>query len=129
MQSASKPYLQALDYMWPNRAADPKRVNILEETFPLFAHHWSGSRQQGWFLDMLATHPDYQGQGVGKELVMWGINKAKEENVCASVISALGKEPFYGKCGYVEVGKANVGPLAECGIKGGAIMFCEDHVS
>lgn len=114
--------------MRPNRAADPEKVNILEETFPSFAHHWNESRQQNWFLDLLATHPDYQGQGVGRELVMWGVNMAKEENVCASVVSALGKEVFYGRSGFVEVGRANIGPLAACGIKGGAIMFCEGHV-
>lgn len=72
---------------------------------------------------MLATHPDFQGQGIGKELVKWGIDEADKENVCASVISSDGNEGFYGKSGFIEVGRANVGPLKENGIKGGAIMF------
>jgi predicted N-acetyltransferase YhbS len=115
--------------MWPNKAADPRRTHILEETIPLFVHHWTEARQQSWFLDVLATHPDYQGQGLGRQLVMWGAKRAREEKICASVVSALGKDVFYGRCGFVEVGRANVGALAECGLKGGAIMFCEGHLS
>ncbi|OAA36448.1 Acyl-CoA N-acyltransferase [Metarhizium rileyi] len=106
-------YLQALEYMWPNRAADPTKMNILQET---------------WYLDLLKAHPDYQGQVVGKALVLWGVNKAKEENVCASVLSADGKELSYERYGFFEVGRANVGPLPANGIKGGAVMFCEGHV-
>lgn len=114
---------QASSYIWPNRAADPTKTYVLQESFPLFSHLWSGSRQQNWFLEMLATHPDFQGQGIGKKLVKWGIDEADKERVCSSVISADGKEGFYEKSGFVEVGRANVGPLKENGIKGGAIMF------
>lgn len=111
--------------MWPNRAADSTKLRILEETFPLFSHHWSGSREQRWYLDMLGTHPEYQGQGIGRELVQWGVDQATKENVCASLIAALDKDRFYGKFGFVEVGRANVGLLEENGIKGGTIMIRE----
>jgi predicted N-acetyltransferase YhbS len=114
---------RASSYIWPNRAADPTKANILEETFPFFSNLWSGSRECNWYLDMLATHPDFQGQGIGKELVNWGVEEADKENVCASVISAGGKEGFYGKFGFIEKGRANVGPLKENGIQGGAVMF------
>ncbi|KAG0648571.1 hypothetical protein D0Z07_5144 [Hyphodiscus hymeniophilus] len=116
-------YIRASSYIWPNRAADPTKANILAESFPLFSDLWSGSREQNWYLDMLATHPDFQGQGLGNELVKWGLEEARKENVCASVISALGKEGFYGKFGFVERGRSNVGPLKEHGIQGGAVMF------
>ncbi|KID69000.1 uncharacterized protein G6M90_00g054370 [Metarhizium brunneum] len=129
MQSASRAYLQTLDYLWPNRAADPDKINILDETFPLFAHHWTEPRRQNWYLEFLCTHPGYQGQGLGKALVLWGVNRAKEDKICASVISAAGKEAFYGRYGFVEVGRANVGRLGACGIRGGAILFCEGHLS
>ncbi|KFY43565.1 hypothetical protein V494_01917 [Pseudogymnoascus sp. VKM F-4513 (FW-928)] len=114
---------QASSYLWPNRAADPTKASVLQDSFPFFSHHWSGSRQQNWYLAMLATHPDFQGKGIAKELVKWGIDEAEKENVCASLISSHGNEAFYAKSGFVEVGRANVGPLKENGIKGGAIMF------
>jgi predicted N-acetyltransferase YhbS len=79
-------------------------------------------------LDKLATHPNFQGQGIGKELVKWGLEEADKEKVCASVISSDGKEGFYGKLGFIEVGRANVGLLKENGIKGGAVMFREMKV-
>lgn len=122
-------YSLASSYIWPNRAADPTKAHVLEETGPFLFHFWSGSRAQNWSLDFIATHPDFQGRGIGRELVEWGIAKADEENVCASVISADGREGFYGKSGFVEMGRANdFGALKENGIVGGAIMFREVKV-
>jgi predicted N-acetyltransferase YhbS len=107
--------------MWPNRAGDPSTANVLHDSFPLIAHYWEGARKENWYLDLLAVHPGSQGNMYGRELVQWGIDEAGKEGVPASVISAYGKERFYGRFGYVEVGRANVGPLAV--IEGGAIMF------
>lgn len=115
--------VKASQWKWPNRAADPAQINILYETFPLCMHHWAGDRAENWYLDILAVHPNGQGKGVGRELVQWGVDEAKKEGVCASVIAAYEKERFYGKCGFKEVGRANVGPMKEAGIRGGAIMF------
>lgn len=110
-------------YIWPNRAADPAKANALADAFPLFAHYWSGSREETWFLDMLSVHPEYQRQGHGRALVQWGKAKARGEGICASVTSAETKEDFYHKLDFVEVGRANVGPLE--GVDGGAVMFCD----
>jgi ribosomal protein S18 acetylase RimI-like enzyme len=74
---------------------------------------------------MLATHPDFQRRGLARKLVMWGVEQAEKDNVCASLVSSDSAEDFYRSCGFVEVGRANVGPLKEHGIKGGAIMFRE----
>ena len=112
-------------YIWSNRAADPTKATVLEDSAPLFHHYWSGDRRENWYLDMLAVHPSHQGKGHGRALVQWGLDEAVKEGVCASVIAAHGRDRFYGRCGYVEVGRANVGPLAENGIKGGAIMFTD----
>jgi GNAT superfamily N-acetyltransferase len=111
--------------IWPNRAADPSKATVLEDSIPLTLHYWSGARQENWYLDMLAVHPDYQRNQHGRALVQWGLDEAAKQGVCASVVVAYGKEQFYGRCGFVEVGRANVGPLAENGIKGGAIMFTD----
>jgi GNAT superfamily N-acetyltransferase len=114
-------YTRLERWMCPNRAADPSKENVLEESKPLIEHHWSGSREESWYLDLLAVHPRHQGKMYGRELVQWGVDEAKRDGICASLISAIGKERFYGRFGFVEVGRANVGPLA-C-IEGGAIMF------
>lgn len=89
----------------------------------LSAHHWSGSREETWFLDMLGVDPEYQLQGHGRTLVEWGKDKAREEGICASLTAAEEKSGFYEKLGFVEVGRANVGPLAS--VEGGGIMFCD----
>jgi hypothetical protein len=57
--------------------------------------------------------------------VQWGLDRAKEENVCASVIASQGNDNFYLRCGFDEVvgnckqGEGN--PLM--GIEGGDILF------
>lgn len=87
----------------------------------MFAHNWLGDRAETWFLDLLCVHPDAQGKGFGRELGLWGVQCSEEEGVCASVICAENKEGFYGKLGFVEKGRANVGVLKD--VRGGAIMF------
>ena len=51
----------------------------------------------------------------------WGTQRADADGVCASLIAGLGSEEFYGKMGFKEVGRANVGGLE--GLEGGAVMF------
>lgn len=104
-------------WAWPNRASGPEVEDIIERAYPCFDHIWSGERAESWYLECLAVHPEFQGRGVGKELVQWGLEKAQAEGVCASVVSTLGKEGFYTKCGFDEQhGSARQGdgnPLAD----------------
>jgi len=76
---------------------------------------------------MLGVHPDFQGKGRGKALVQQGLGLADKEGVCASVISAEGKEGFYRKLGLDnQVGTASEGagnPMR--GVQGGYILFRE----
>lgn len=107
--------------LWPDRSADPAQAHALEANFPLIAPTWGGERARTWFLSMLCVAPEWQGRGFGAELVDWGVRRAEREGVSASLISARGKDGFYGRLGFVEVGRADVGPLE--GVGGGAIMF------
>ena len=70
--------------------------------------------------------PAYQGQGNGRALVAWGMERAEKEGVCATVISAHGKEGFYEKCGFdTVVGKAGDGegnPLGARGEEAGTVL-------
>ncbi|PTB63247.1 acyl-CoA N-acyltransferase [Trichoderma citrinoviride] len=112
-------------WLWPNRASDPITEDIVERAYPYFSSLWTDQRAESWFLDVLAVRPDCQGKGVGRKLVQWGLDNAEGDGICASVISAFGKEKFYCKCGFNEqYGSAMQGdgnPLA--GIKGGNIYW------
>lgn len=106
-------------WLWPNRASD-ENEDVIERAFPFFDDMWTGKRAESWFLEVLAVHPDFQGKNIGRQLVQWGLDKAQDEGVCASVISALGKDEFYLKCGFTEqhgnAGQGEGNPLA--GIEG-----------
>ncbi|KAH7351398.1 acyl-CoA N-acyltransferase [Pyrenochaeta sp. MPI-SDFR-AT-0127] len=110
-----------------NRAIDPSKRTILQDSFPYYSHHWHGSRSNNWYLTLCGIHPDYQGQGFGRELVTWGLSKAREENVHASVASSLGNDDFYLRCGFDEVvgncteGEGN--PLGIAQVAGGNLLF------
>ena len=110
--------------VYPNRAADPAQEDAVERAYPCFDSIWSGKRAESWYLATLAIRPDFHGKGVGRRLVQWGLEKAQEENVCASLAAVEGTEEFYMKCGFKEqFGSANSGegnPLADIP---GALMF------
>ncbi|KAH7202824.1 hypothetical protein BKA60DRAFT_600665 [Fusarium oxysporum] len=111
-------------WAWPNRASDPKEEDIIERAYPHFEDIWSGKRAESWYLEGLAVRPDFQRRNVGRKLVQWGLEQAKAEGICASVVSAFGTEEFYKKCGFDEqYGSARQGegnPLADIE---GADMF------
>lgn len=108
--------MRAHALIWPNRASDPKKEDLIERTYPYFQDIWSGERAESWYLELLAVHPDFHGKGIGKVLVQWGLDQAEKEGICASLISATGKDPFYQKCGFdIQLGSATMGegnPLA-----------------
>jgi GNAT superfamily N-acetyltransferase len=123
-------YLESLAY--PNRAADPSRLGMLGESAPYYQHRWTGTRGEVWMLSHLAVDPKSEGQGVGRILVNWGFDQAREEGVGCTVISAAGKDGFYRKCGF-DVDDGNVNehtppdhPLRS--IPGGAVYFWENGI-
>lgn len=110
--------LHALIY--PNRAADPYYIDLPDKSYAFFEKDlWVGDRANSWFLECAAIHPDFQGKGIGKKLVRWGLDMAEQEGVCASVNVAAGKEGFYKNCGFNwQYGSATQGegnPLADVG--------------
>ncbi|KAH9880453.1 hypothetical protein IAQ61_000744 [Plenodomus lingam] len=108
-----------------NRAADPTKRNIVDECMLYGAHFWSGDRANNWYLSLCGIHPDYQGKGVGRELVRWGLEKAAQEGVPASVVSSDGNDAFYLRCGFDEiVGDVTAGegnPMLS--VMGGSVLF------
>lgn len=113
--------MRAHALIYPNRACDPAKENLIERGAPFLESAWTGDRAESWYLEFLAVDPEFQGNGVGKILVQWGLTQAGKEGVCASVISAEGKDGFYRNCGFDLVdGFAGMGegnPLG--GVSGG----------
>lgn len=118
---------------WPalpstaNRALDPSKKDILAESAPYTKHYWAGANATNWYLSLCCVDPDAKGRGAGRLLVRWGLDRAKEEGIRASVMASEGSDAFYLKCGFSEVvGNANEGdgnPLKKVDVKGGNILF------
>ena len=109
----------------PNRAADPVMLSAYDRATSFFACHWTGKWAEGWNLQTLGVLPNCQMNGIGRELVMWGLQRADKDGLPASVVCSAGSETFYRKCGFLtRVGNVCEGagnPLA--GIRGGEILF------
>ena len=115
----------------PNRAAEVKNQGILAAAEKFIEHHWSGSRAECWDLGLLGVDPAQGGHGYGKVLVKYGLEVARKEGVCASVISALGRESFYTSLGFEDT-VATVRDFGGCENPfygredlGGTIHFCD----
>lgn len=108
--------------LWPNRALSLAYEDVFDRAHPYYAHLWSGSRADCWYLDWCAVDPAAQGRGVGRRLVHWGLAEAAREGICAAVVSAWAKDGFYQRCGFDEhngcalMGDGN--PLEAAGVKG-----------
>lgn len=72
-------------------------------------------------------NPSFQKRGFGYDLVGWGLQRAREENVHASVTASEGNVNFYLRCGFDEVvgnctqGEGN--PLRLAHVAGGDVLF------
>lgn len=124
-------YFESLIY--PNRAADPSRINLPAVVEPFIEHHWSGTRAESWYLALLGVDPACEKQGYGRQLVSYGFKKAREEGLGCSVVSSSGRERFYRCCGFDTV----VGRVADEGgdknplrdVEGGTIFFWDGEGS
>lgn len=118
---------------WPvlsstrNRAQDPSRANLLQDAAPYTEHYWAGANATNWYLSLCCVDPTFQGRGAGRLLVRWGLDRAEDEGIAASVMASEGTDAFYLKCGFDKVvGNANEGdgnPLKKVGVTGGNILF------
>jgi predicted N-acetyltransferase YhbS len=57
-----------------------------------------------YYLGLLATHPDYQCRGFGKELVHRGLDKAKQQEWNVTLFSSPMGRRVYSKLGFRDVG-------------------------
>jgi GNAT superfamily N-acetyltransferase len=102
-------YLES--FIYPNRAADQSKLDVLDRMEPFTEHHWTGTRAEVWYLAIIGVDPSAERRGYGKALVKYGFDLAKAEGVGCSVIAAPGRANFYEACGF----DVNVGTTADEG--------------
>lgn len=101
-------------------AAQPRTIKDLEDLTNASMQYWvrrlmpPGCRCR--IVASCVVHPEYQGQGVGSQLLRWGTERADDENgVFCWVQSSMGAVAAYEKLGFREVGRleANLDDYAE----------------
>lgn len=112
----------ALGYEWPQRHKERLRTGLLllrQSGFHIFHHlrFWhnlstaTGTfHPQGYYLSNLAVYPQYQGQGIGKQLLFFIENEARQQNLqCVELdVSAENHRAidFYHHLGYRVTGES-----------------------
>jgi GNAT superfamily N-acetyltransferase len=65
---------------------------------------WVGSREPRephWLLDSIAVEPAHQGRGIGSALIAAGLERAREDGVCAFLSTGTaGNVEIYARCGF-----------------------------
>ena len=112
--------------IYQDRSIEKSKFALFEISEGFTRHYFENppARKERLYLDLCATSPEFQGKGYGREMVLWGVRKAKAEGLVAGLIASHSSPGFYEKCGFKTVGYATEGvgnPLAD--IPGGAIMF------
>lgn len=96
----------------------PERVARAHANSSRIVSAWDGERLVGWvrvitdgefclYVHEILLHPDYQRQGLGRELLDRAL-KGYEEVQVSVLLSDPGNEPFYERFGFAEV-KPEVG--------------------
>jgi GNAT superfamily N-acetyltransferase len=65
------------------------------------------------YLYMLVTHPDYRHRGAATALCEWGMDKAKEHNMCVALMGSPMGSPLYRHLGFQELGTVTVQVMGE----------------
>lgn len=58
-----------------------------------------------WYLEIVATRPEWQGKGAAGRLMRWGLEKADEEGVETYLEASPDGKPIYEHFGFKEVGR------------------------
>jgi GNAT superfamily N-acetyltransferase len=73
-----------------------------------------------WYLELLATRPNYQGKGAAGKLLRWGLERADQDGTETYLEASPDGKPIYEHFGFKEVDRLVVelkgdgeGPLAE----------------
>lgn len=94
--------------LFPDRSVDKARLAnynaLATECFPWAAY------PNLWYLSVLAVHPQRQRQGIGRSLVQWGLEKARQEELPVGLEASVKGTSLYEKLGFRTVNEAQLIP-------------------
>jgi len=103
-----------------NRSCDPAAErhfrNVLDQDVmePYYAALPDEDKQrlghQYWELELLGTHSDFRRRGVGKLMLQWGFERAREDNVPLILTATVMGEKLYLSTGFREVNRLHMLP-------------------
>lgn len=64
----------------------------------------AGQPTESWYLSILAVSSKAQGQGVGKKLLQWGIDRSEEEDIPATLVATDAGLHLYESNGFERTG-------------------------
>lgn len=108
--------LFALDKSCDPAAEQHFRRTLTDVTFmePYLAALSESERQkigdQYWVVELLGTHPDFRRRKVGKTMLQWGFERAREDNVPLALIATVIGEKLYLSTGFKEVNRIDMLP-------------------
>ncbi|KAK5987104.1 hypothetical protein PT974_11222 [Cladobotryum mycophilum] len=105
----------------PRHQALQRLLRRLRPPTPLLHDH--PRRLSAWYLSTLAVYPQYQGLGLGRQLIAPELQRIDARGEAAWLVSLYGKDTFYAKFGFEERARMNVDEMSAW--DGGSIMFRE----
>lgn len=113
-------YGQYAKFFALDKSCDPAAERHFRRTLnvdfmkPYFAGLAETERQrigdQHWELELLGTHPDFRRRGVGKMMLQWGFERAREDNVPLILIASIIGEKLYLSNGFKQTNRVNMLP-------------------
>lgn len=85
---------------WPV-GSDSKLANYFCSSF-FSVHKRLMEGRKHWYLELIATKPEFQGKGAAGMLMRWGLEKADEEGVESYLEASPEGKPVYEHFGFVE---------------------------
>lgn len=117
-------------HLWPVRCSDPAAADVFSEMHDQVEARLEREdpspprRRDAWYLSTLGVDPATQGRGIGGMLVRAAFKDVVDvEGAACWLVGLKDVEPFYEKFGFVQIGRANQGRLADW--DGGSIMMRE----
>ncbi|KAK2628572.1 hypothetical protein QTJ16_001675 [Diplocarpon rosae] len=88
---------------WPEGADGALAKHFFGNLGEQHAKIMAGRRH--WYLELVATTPQYQGRGAAGQLLRWGIAQSDEEGTATYLEASPDGKPIYEHLGFKEIGR------------------------